>query len=222
MNRRQPFRLVVFDWDGTLMDSAASIVGCMEQSLLDLGLPVPPEEERRATIGLGLNDVLERLCPNQGREVHQRVVERYRHHWFATYRHRSVPFPGAVETVRALGNGDRFLAVATGKGRQGLDYELRETGLRELFLTTRTVNESPPKPSPEMLLEITDELGVRPEETLMVGDTTFDLEMAHHAGAPSVGVLSGSHSREELERWRPLTCLPSVVDLPGWLADGST
>ncbi len=212
-----PYRLVVFDWDGTLMDSAASIVDCMRRSLTDLGFEVPPENVIRGTIGLGLDSVLARLCPDRSSEERLRVRERYRHYWLTGDRVPSRLFAGARPAVEALAERGHLLAVATGKGRQGLDLDLESSGLGELFLATRTVDEARSKPDPQMLLELMDELGARPAETLMVGDASYDLQMARHAGVASVGVLTGIHRREELERWGPVACLEEVGQLPGWL-----
>jgi len=215
---KQNFRLIVFDWDGTVMDSTANIVACMGQSLLDIGAGEVSEEAMRGTIGLGFAETLERILPGSTAELHEKVVERYRHHWFAKYRDVGIPFPGLGETLEVLSGRDYLLAVATGKGRPGLDHDLEFTGFGRFFMASRTVSEAPSKPHPQMLLELMDELGTRPEETLMVGDTTFDLDMAKNAKVPSVGVLTGSHGREDLMASGPLACLDGAVDLPPWLA----
>lgn len=211
------FRLLVFDWDGTLMDSVASIVGCMQQAALDAGVPPVPEEVIRRTIGLGLRDTQEAMGFGEDPDLWGRLVERYRHHWFGSFRDRLLLFPGAEETVRSLHRQGYLLAVATGKSRRGLDRDLAATGLGGLFHATRTVDESFGKPHPGMLLGLLDELGARGQETLMIGDTTFDLQMATNAGTGAVAVCSGSHPREELLRHRPLACLGSVVELEDWL-----
>lgn len=215
---QQTFRLIVFDWDGTVMDSTANIVACMRQSLLDIGVEEVTEEAMRGTIGLGFAETLERILPGSSTEMHERMVERYRYHWFDKYREVGIPFPGLDQTFEALVGQDYLLAVATGKGRPGLDHDLGLTGFACFFAASRTVSEAPSKPHPQMLLDLMDELGTRPEETLMVGDTTFDLDMAKNARVPSVGVLTGSHGREDLMASGPLACLEGAVDLPSWLA----
>lgn len=215
---KQQFRLLVFDWDGTVMDSTANIVACMRQSLFDIGVQNVTEDAMRGTIGLGFAETLERILPGAGATLLEQLVERYRHHWFDKYRDVGIPFPGLGETFEQLFEQDYLLAVATGKGRPGLDHDLELTGFSRFFLASRTVSEAPSKPHPQMLLDLMDELGTRPEETLMVGDTTFDLDMARNAKVPSVGVLTGSHGREDLMASGPLACLDGAVDLPSWLA----
>ncbi len=211
------FRLLVFDWDGTLMDSAASIAACMLESFRDLGLEAPPEEDLRATIGLSLDDTLHRLLPGCSQAEGQRWIAAYRQHWFATYRNPPSLFAPVPETLDVLAGQNYFLAVATGKGREGLDRDLDATGLACHFLTTRTAADAPSKPHPQMLLDSMAELGVGGEETLMVGDTTFDLMMARSAGVAAVAVLTGAHRRPQLMECGALDCLETVGQLPGWL-----
>ncbi len=212
------FRLLVFDWDGTLMDSIGPIVACTQAVFGDLDLGTVPDERIRGTIGLGLRETVDILVPGCTDEIFQSVVERYRHHWLATYRDRPVMFEGVEEMVQGLARDGWLVAVATGKSRRGLDHALDQTGLREVFHSTRTVDEAFSKPHPKMLLDILEDLGVSPREAVMIGDTTFDLEMAKSAGTASVGVCTGSHYREELLSLGPLTCLERVMDLPAWLA----
>lgn len=211
------FNLLVFDWDGTLVDSSAAIAGCMTASFRDLDLEVPSEAAMHSTIGLGLGDALIRLSPGISEAERRRWISAYRNHWFGTYRDRSSLISGAAETLAVLAEREYLLAVATGKGRMGLDRDLQSTGLRHLFLATRTADVTHSKPHPQMLFEIMDELGASAEETLMIGDTTFDLEMARAAGTAAVGVLTGSHPRSRLLGCGALGCLDSVADLPGWL-----
>jgi phosphoglycolate phosphatase len=212
--------LLVFDWDGTLMDSVATIVSCTQAALGALRLgEVPPEEKIRGTIGLGLRETIEILHPGCDDELFGRIIESYRHHWLATYRDLPVLFRGVERMLRGLAERGFLLAVATGKSRRGLDQALDQTGLGSLFHATRTADEAFSKPHPKMLLDILGDLGVRPEAALMVGDTTFDLEMARSARTAGVGVCTGSHCREELERFDPVACLEAVIDLPGWLSE---
>lgn len=211
------FQLLVFDWDGTLMDSIASIVACTRATLEELELPPLPEETIRGTIGLGMRETLEVLCPGGGEEMFGRVLECYRKHWLATWRDRPVLFEGVREMLEALAGDGYLLAVATGKSRRGLDHVLAETSLSQIFHATRTVDEAFSKPHPQMLLDILDELGVPARSAVMIGDTTYDLEMARSAGTASIGVCTGSHCREELERFGPIACLEGVVELREWL-----
>lgn len=212
------YQLLVFDWDGTLMDSIASIVACTRTTLDDLELPPLPDEKIRGTIGLGLRETMEILCPGGGDEMFSRILECYRKHWLATWRDTPVLFEGVREMLETLAEDGYLLAVATGKSRRGLDHVLAETGLSRLFHATRTVDEAFSKPHPQMLLDILDELGVPARSAVMIGDTTYDLEMARSAGTASIGVCTGSHGREELEGLGPLTCLEGVVELREWLA----
>lgn len=211
------YDLLIFDWDGTLMDSIATIVACTRATLEDLDLPPLPDEAIRGTIGLGLRETMEVLCPGGGDEVFSRVLECYRKHWLATYRDQPLLFEGVCELLEALAKDGYLLAVATGKSRRGLDHVLEETGLAQMFHATRTVDEAFSKPHPKMLLDILDELGVPARSAVMIGDTTYDLEMARSAGMASIGVCSGSHGREELQRLGPLACLDGVVELREWL-----
>jgi phosphoglycolate phosphatase len=213
-----PFRLVVFDWDGTLMDSIGTIVACTQATIAALGLGALPDERIRDTIGLGLRETIEILAPGCDEALCQRIVEGYRHQWVSTYRDMPLLFEGVGATLHQLGEAGYLLAVATGKSRRGLDYALEQTGLSHLFAATRTADEAFSKPHPQMLLDILDGLGLSAHHAVMVGDTTFDLEMASNAGMSAVGVLSGSHGRNELERCGSLACLGGVPELPPWLA----
>ena len=214
---RQKISLVVFDWDGTVMDSTANIVACMRQSLQDVDAPIPPDVTLRGTIGLALTEGFRRVLADTAPELAPDAVERYRHHWIRDYRQRSIPFEGVESMFGELANKGHYLAVATGKGRVGLDRDLERLGFGKWFLTTRTVDEAPSKPHPGMLLSIMDELGVSASETVMVGDTSFDLEMARNAGVASLAVLCGSHSEPELRRHAPLACLESAAEVSSWL-----
>lgn len=212
-------RLLVFDWDGTLMDSVATIVACTQAVLREMEVEDVPEPMIRGTIGLGIRETIEILVPGCTDELFERVIETYRRHWWSTFRDRPVLFPGVEEMLRHLSTEGYLLAVATGKSRRGLDHSLEQTGLRDLFHSTRTADEAFSKPHPRMLLDILDDLGVHPREAAMVGDTTFDLEMARNAGTAGVGVCTGSHCREELQELAPVICLERVVELPAWLAE---
>ena len=211
-------RLLVFDWDGTLMDSIGAILACTKRTIRDLELGELPDDTIRNTIGLGLRETVEVLSPGCDEAQYGRILARYREHWFAVYRDLPLLFDGVPPLLKSLADDGYLLAVATGKSRRGLDYAMAQTGLEGLFQATRTADETFSKPHPKMLFDVFEELGVRPEEAIMVGDTTYDLEMARNAGSPSVGVCSGSHPREELLRFEPVACLENVVELAPWLA----
>jgi phosphoglycolate phosphatase len=211
-------RLVVLDWDGTLMDSIGTIVACTMAAISDVpGTSAPPESTVKEAIGLGLLVSMQRFFPSGDLELFEAVANAYRARWRAEFKDRVELLPGAEIAVRALADAGFLLGVATAKSRVGLERELQKTGLGPLFHATRTMDEAPSKPAPEMLLQLFDELGVAPEEAVMVGDTAWDLEMARNAGCHSIGVLTGGHTRELLEPVSPLVCLESVAHLPGWL-----
>lgn len=209
--------LIVFDWDGTLMDSAARIVGCMRAAFSDLGRSPPNPEAARDVIGLALAEALQRLAPDATPAETARLVERYRHHYLVESNIDIDLFEGAREVVEALAASDYLLAVATGKGRQGLDAALESTGLGRLFHGTRCADETFSKPNPAMLMELMDELGVRPSETLMIGDTVYDMQMARNAGTHRLAVGYGVHEPARLLEHEPLGCLSSIRELPDWL-----
>lgn len=212
-----PYDLIVFDWDGTLLDSVGSIVACMRRAADELGITSVSDEAVRGTIGLGLADAAAQLGFDASSESAEALLAAYRKHWFATYREQPRAFAGAAEALAELGRAGYLLAIATGKSRRGLDHDLESTGLGGYFQATRTVDEAFSKPHPQMLLDLLDELGVRAERALMVGDTTHDLRMAAGAGTDAVAVTCGSHPARELEELAPQGCLADVTGLVRWL-----
>ena len=212
---QKTFELVVFDWDGTLMDSEAHIVTSMQRAFQDLALPELPKAQIRDIIGLGLREAIARLLPDGDDELFQRVIDRYRYHFFVD--DLCEPFEGAETVLQHLHSAGYLLAVATGKGRHGLDRVLQSTGFSQYFVETRCADETQSKPHPQMLLEIMDVLGVDAGRTLMVGDTEYDLEMANSANVAALGVDYGVHSRERLMACSPLACLSSIKEMPEWL-----
>jgi phosphoglycolate phosphatase len=207
----------VFDWDGTLMDSAAHIVACLQTALADLGLPQKSDDEIKNIIGLGLREALGVLCPQANDDELTALTGRYRQHFFDQQHEPCELFTGARELIKELHAQDYFLAVATGKGRNGLDKVLTETGLGEFFPVTRCADESHSKPHPQMLLDIIDWYGVEANETIMVGDTDYDLQMANNASAHAVGVTYGVHEKQRLLDCKPLKCVDNIDDLHQWL-----
>jgi len=213
------WKVIVFDWDGTLMDSTGAIVRAAQRAIDDVGLPMPPSDRIREIIGLGLQESWEWLFPGRGLEGFGEFVERYREHFLTTERQGIRPYPGVEMLVENLRSQGAHLAVATGKSRRGLDRDLTETGLGRFIEHSVTSDEARSKPHPEMLLRIIDFFGVEPGRTLMVGDTEFDLHMAHQAGAGALAVAWGAHDRRRLQASAPLACLDAVTDLPAWLED---
>ena len=217
MKTRQTYDLIVFDWDGTLMDSAAAIVASLQGACRDLDLPVPRDEDARYIIGLGLNDALSHILPGLDTVQYPRVVERYRHHFLALDAGTAL-FAGIEEIVVGLHGAGYQLAIATGKSRRGLTRALATTGLAAYFHASRCADEGHTKPHPGMLQTIMRELGAAPDKTLMIGDTTHDLAMARAAGVAAVGVAYGAHTHDILSTCSPLACIASVAELRDWLA----
>ena len=210
------YDLIVFDWDGTLLDSAGAIVHAMQAASRDLGLPVPDDQRARHVIGLGLADALQHAVPELKPENYQAMVERYRFHYLSGDHELSL-FAGVPEMLHALKEAGHMLAVATGKSRLGLERALDHSGLRPLFLSSRCADECHSKPHPQMLEELMAEFGVMPEATLMIGDTSHDLLMATNAGVDGLAVTYGAHTHEFLLEHKPLVCLHTVMELDLWL-----
>jgi len=211
------FRLLVFDWDGTLMDSEERIVACMRAALADAGCAQQPDAAIRNIIGLGLGEAIAALLPWEPEQVRVRVGQRYRERFLSGEREPSPLFHGARETLDQLAEAGYLLAVATGKSRRGLERALNTTGLERLFHASRCADEAFSKPHPEMLEQIMAAVGVRPAETLMIGDTEYDMQMAANAGVRGLGVSYGVHAPERLLRHRALHCVDSLPEIPAWL-----
>jgi phosphoglycolate phosphatase len=212
------YDLIVFDWDGTTMDSTAFIAGSIQAACRDLGLPVPSDAAARHVIGMGLTQALRHAVPDIAEDQYVPLAERYRHHYLAQDEGMAL-FDGARETVMDLYARGYFLAVATGKSRRGLDRALRASDMGGWFHAVRTADMTFSKPHPAMLLEIMDELGTTPARTLMIGDTTHDLQMAINAGVNAVGMTHGAHPPEQLEALQPLALLDDFAALQTWLKD---
>jgi phosphoglycolate phosphatase len=215
------YQLVVFDWDGTLMDSEARIVTCIQAAARDAGIAEPSREAARDIIGLGLAEAIARLFPGESSAALERLVERYRHHWLGEDLAPAPLFSGAREVLDALEQAGYLLAVATGKSRRGLDRVLEETGLGGRFVTTRCADEAFSKPHPQMLIDILERVGVGAQDALVVGDTEYDMQMAANAKAHAVGVSHGVHPPERLRRHGAITCFEELMALPRWLAEAA-
>lgn len=210
------FRFVVFDWDGTLVDSTGLIVAAIQAACRDIGEPVPDVETARYVIGLGLADTLRRIVPELDPSRHRELAIAYRHHYLA--RDPEIPlFAGARELLDDLDSAGFLLGVATGKSRAGLERALDQHRLAHRFVATRCADEGPPKPDPDMLLHLMRRVGAGAGETLMVGDTTHDLELARNAGVAAIAVSYGAHAPEGLAERRPLALVHSVDELRQWL-----
>jgi len=213
---RKQFDLIVFDWDGTLMDSTAVIVNSIQAAAKDLGLPIPDKKAASHVIGLSLQNAMEVALPGIDPKYYPRVIERYRYHYL-NQDGALVLFDGAREMLNDLSQQGYFLAVATGKSRVGLNRALDASKLLSLFDATRCADETFSKPHPAMLQELTRELGQDMKRTVMIGDTTHDLLLAQNAGASGVAVHYGAHTSAELQALNPLFAANSVSELHAWL-----
>ncbi|WP_293779281.1 HAD-IA family hydrolase [uncultured Oxalicibacterium sp.] len=214
---KKQFDLIVFDWDGTLMDSTATIVDCIQAAARDLGLPVPDQRAASHVIGLSLQSAMETAIPDVDPRFYPQIVERYRYHYL-TQDHGLTLFAGVPEMLEDLTGQGYLLAVATGKSRAGLDRALDVSGLRRFFDATRCADETFSKPHPAMLQEITKDLGQEMHRTVMIGDTTHDLLLARNAGASGVAVHYGAHTPDDLRTLSPLYAANSVAELHAWLS----
>lgn len=215
-----PYDLIIFDWDGTLMDSTRLIVRSMQGACRDVGVTEPTERDALFLIGLSLQDWYQRVAPDLDAEGRARLAERYRHH-FLTNEHEASLYGGVPEMLADLHGRGRRLAVATGKARRGLDRALDATGLRSWFEATRCADEGFAKPHPGMLLMLLDITGVEPRRALMVGDTTHDLELAANAGVDAVAVTYGAHDGDLLLTRPARARCASVAELHRWLGDNA-
>ncbi|MEO8038403.1 MAG: HAD-IA family hydrolase [Betaproteobacteria bacterium] len=220
MASMRKYRLVVFDWDGTLVDSAGHIVHSIQSAAHDLDLPVPPDADASHIIGLGLIDAMEYLFPGVPVDRYAQVADRYRHHYVSGAGVVKL-FPGVAEGLEHLRSKGRLLAVATGKSRRGLDQALAETGLEQHFDATRCGDEGFSKPHPDMLEYLFGELDVERDAALMVGDTTHDLDMAKAARIDALAVAYGAHQGTSLRGSNPIACLDTPGELWRWLDENA-
>lgn len=210
------YELVVFDWDGTLLDSAAAIVRAIQAACRDLALPVPDDTRARHVIGLGLADAMRHAVPDLAPGNYQAMVDRYRHHYLSGDHELSL-FAGVPELLARLQAAGHILAVATGKSRVGLERALDHSGLRPYFSASRCADECHSKPHPQMLDELMLEFGIASAASVMIGDTSHDLLMARNAGVDALAVTYGAHPHDHLLEYAPRACLRSVAELDAWL-----
>jgi phosphoglycolate phosphatase len=214
--RPRQFDLIAFDWDGTLFDSTALITRCIQSAVVDVGGAQPTREAASYVIGMGLMQALAHAAPDVPPQRYPLLGERYRHHYSNSQNEISL-FEGVLPMLNDLRARQHLLTVATGKSRQGLDEVLRAVELVGVFDGSRTADETAGKPHPLMLEELMEEFGVAPERTLMIGDTTHDLQMALNAGCPSVGVSYGAHEPDAFHVLQPRQVVHSVRELHDWL-----
>jgi len=214
----EKIRLIVFDWDGTLADSEAMIVSAMQKTIQELNIPVTNDDKIRNVIGLGLDEAIHFLYPKMEPRDRRQFADEYRQQYLMLSAGGITPlFPKAREILKFLHELGYLLAVATGKSRRGLDRSLKETNTDQLFHTTRCADECFSKPHPQMLQEIMETLDVKPENTIMIGDSEYDLQMADGAGAASIAVSYGVHDKNRLLQYKPLACLDNLYELKNFL-----
>lgn len=216
LNRPVKFDLIAFDWDGTLFDSTAIITRCIQAAVVDVGGAPPSDAAASFVIGMNLQQALAHAAPDVSPSQWKTMGERYRHH-YVQHQHDISLFDGVLDMLHELKARHHWLAVATGKSRRGLDEALHAIELQGLFDGSRTADETAGKPHPRMLQELMAEFGVEPGRTLMVGDTTHDLQMALNAGCDSVAVSYGAHNAEGFKSLEPLLVAHSVTELHRWL-----
>ncbi|MGS0675259.1 HAD-IA family hydrolase [Shewanella sp. 0m-4] len=214
----KPYELVIFDWDGTLMDSISKIVTCMQQMAMSLSMVSPSELAIRDVIGLSMDEALKTLYPMMPVADFEPMINSYKEHYLTLNSTPSPMFDGSELLLNELSARDYRLAVATGKGRNGLNRVLNETGLARHFESSRCADESKSKPNPDMIHELLEELKVKPERAIMVGDSLHDLNMANNAGVDAIGVSYGAHSESKLLLAKPKAIIHKPIDLLGVLA----
>lgn len=210
------FDLIAFDWDGTLFDSTAIIARCIQDAVRDVGGAVPSDKDAAYVIGMGLMQALAHAAPDVPEDRYPELGARYRHHYMSHQNDISL-FDGVLLMLNELKSRQHCLTVATGKSRVGLDEVLHAVELKGMFDGSRTADETAGKPNPRMLQELMRKFGVEPARTLMIGDTTHDLQMALNAGCPSVGVSYGAHAPDAFTTLHPLFVAHSVRELHNWL-----
>ena len=216
MSHPPRFDLIAFDWDGTLFDSTAIITRCIQEAVVDVGGAMPTRAQASYVIGMALTQALAHAAPDVPVERYPELGARYRHHYLARQHDISL-FEGVLPMLADLKARQHTLVVATGKSRRGLDEVLHAVELKDTFDGSRTADQTAGKPHPLMLQELMTEFGATPERTLMIGDTTHDLQMALNAGCPSVGVSYGAHESAGFDVLRPRFVAHSVKALHDWL-----
>ncbi len=211
------YKMIIFDWDGTLMDSLSRIVSCMQAAGNDFGLPALTESEVHEIIGLGLGEAISELYPQLVPDEIQQFRERYAHHYLRQDQAPSQFYDGIVPMLDNLRERPTLLSVATGKSRKGLDRVMNAVSSGHYFHSSRCADETESKPSPRMVLELLELHGIAPEEAVVVGDTEFDMAMAQSAGVDRLGVGWGAHRLHRLEKYQPQGCFETVKDLSDWL-----
>lgn len=216
------YDLLIFDWDGTIIDSEASIINSMQSAARDLTLDEPTDASVRNIIGLGLPEAIKMLFSDADNQFVLDLKDRYVHHFLAADPTESRLFPGVRETLNSLSQQGFRLAVATGKSRRGLNRVLEDTKLGALFEVTKCADETASKPDPLMLEEILFLTDIPTKRALMIGDTEYDLEMGQRASMDTAAVSYGAHALERLSKWNPVQEIHAFAELESWLVSTSS
>jgi len=211
------YQLVIFDWDGTLMDSQEKIVHSLSQAVQAMSLPNLPVHTLKSVIGLGLSEAVKQLYPDLSHQQQQHFANYYRDFFSANKKMVPLLFDGVLSLLNALSDKGTMLAVATGKSRSGLDKSLQEAGLSDFFHDSRCADETFSKPHPQMLEELLDAFAVKAERAVMIGDTEYDLEMANNAGIDAIGISHGVHDEKRLQNCDPVAIFDNISDLSEYL-----
>ena len=214
------YQLVIFDWDGTIMDSAHKIANCIKASAREVGVDEPTDEAAKSIIGLGLTEAMTVLFPALSTDKVAQIVEAYRYQFVTADATQQVLFAGVEQGLQTLSDTGALLAVATGKSRAGLDRVFAELDINRHFVASRCADETRSKPHPQMLHELLEFTALEPQQCIMVGDTTYDMDMAANAGMHALGVGYGVHSEQQLLDSKAVTVLPSFNSVVDWLSDG--
>ena len=209
------YNLIVFDWDGTLYDSGSHIVQCVQRTAKDLCLDIPEKKDIRNIIGLRSDVGMRQLFPTLNLEELNNFIQKYRNHVYSDEYNKPALFPGSRDVLKKLIDQKYKLAIATGKSRFGLDSDLEYLNLNKIFIATECSDESFSKPNPQMLLDILAETAVNAHDTLMIGDTEYDMEFARNAGVDALGVNYGMHEEKRLLEYGAMGCLNDISELPG-------
>jgi len=207
------YKLIIFDWDGTLMDSVARIVYSMQASARIINMEVPTFEQAKQIIGLSLPKAIPILFPNCTNEQEILLVEQYKHHYVEINTTPTPMFANALNLLSELKENNKLLAVATGKARAGLQRVWHASGTEHFFHASRCADESLSKPNPDMINSLLAELDIKAHEAVMIGDTSYDMEMAQRAGVDRIGVTFGVHDQLVLSQHQPMAIVDSLADL---------
>lgn len=213
INNLNQYQLIIFDWDGTLMDSIGRIVSCMRTAAKLMQQPVPLEDEVKQIIGLSLAKAVDVLFPQCDAQQQQKLIEHYHHQYIEEDTTPTPLFENAVDLLEQLEKNNKIIAVATGKARAGLERVMSMSDTKHFFKTSRCADEANSKPDPDMLHQILAELNISPDKAIMIGDTSHDLKMAQAAGIASIGVTFGVHSKAVLNKFNPITVVDSLAQM---------